>query len=300
MEDYKLSLQRPNTRVSKPSLEIETVPADQFSYAQLTDFYNQTRVDYLVPMPMNERKLREYCHIYDLDLAQSSVAVLGDEVLGLIMMGVRGDQTWVTRMGVVPNGRKKGIGQKLMDQLIRNSRQIGAKKIILDVIKGNIPAEKLFLKFGFKRLREMYVVRRPPKPINIVIHGMHVEVLGYQEALTLLEKRSDKPSWISDTRSMRNAGNLAALYADLPSGGKGWLVYQNTVFQLARLVIETEAGDPAEVTTALLENLHWHHQIQDTICENVPIDAPHWPAMQKMGYIISFNRFEMEKDLRCT
>ena len=297
MENYKLPLQQPKQKISKASLEIETVPADQFTYAQLTDYYNQTRVDYLVPMPMNERKLREYCRVYDLDLALSSVAMLGDEALGLIMIGVRGDTTWVTRLGVVPNGRKKGVGRKLMEQLIHNSRQIGAKKIMLDVIKNNVPAHRLFSSLGFKETREMYVTRRPPKPINVITHGTHVETRDYQESLELLKRRSDTPSWLTDSRSMRNAGNLAGLYAELPSGGKGWLVYQNTVFQLARLVIETEAGDPTEVATALLENLHWRHQIQDTICENVPLDSPHWPAMQKMGYIVSFERIEMEKDL---
>jgi len=164
MEDYKLPLHRPEHKISKASLEIALVPADQFTYAQLTDFYNQTRVDYLVPMPMNERKLREYCRVYDLDLAQSSVAMLGNEALGLIMMGVRGDTTWVTRLGVVPNGRKKGVGRKLMEELIHNSRQIGAKRIMLDVIKNNVPAQRLFLSLGSGNLGRCTLPAAPPNP----------------------------------------------------------------------------------------------------------------------------------------
>ncbi|MFQ5578312.1 MAG: hypothetical protein ACE5G8_15125, partial [Anaerolineae bacterium] len=85
--------------------------------------------------------------------------------------------------------------------------------------------------------------------------------------------------------------------ADLLGGGKGWLVYQNTVFQLGRLVFKIEEGDLEEVTMALLENLHWRHPVQDTICENIPLDFPFWPTMQKIGYIISFARIEMRQSL---
>lgn len=293
----KTTQNMPDIQVQKPSVEVKIVPAAQFTMAQLTDIYNQTRVDYVVPMPMNERKFREYVANYDLDLALSAVAVQDDDPLGLIMLGVRGDTTWVTRLGVLPNGRQKGVGRKLMDQLIENSYRLGAKEMSLDVIKGNTAAEILFKRCGFYPVRELLIVRRPPKPVNVVTSGTYIEALGYKEAIELLHTRTDVPSWLTDSRSMENAGNLAGLYADLPNGGKGWLVYQNTVFQLGRLVFKIVAGNPMDVATALLQNLHWRHPVQDTICENFPADAPYWPAMQSMGYIVSFARTEMLKPL---
>jgi ribosomal protein S18 acetylase RimI-like enzyme len=286
-----------DVKISKPAAEVEVISAAQFSIAELTDIYNQTRVDYLVPMPMSERKMREYAHNYDIDFSQSAVAVRGNEPLGLALLGVREDTTWVTRMGVAPNTRQKGVGQKLMDKLIDNSGQMGAKLMTLDVIKGNKPAEHLFTKSGFQPVRDLLIARRPPKPVDIVTHGTHIEVLGYRDAVKLLGKRQDTPSWLTSTRSMVNAGNLSALYADLPNGGKGWVVYQNTVFQLGRLVFKIEAGDPTEVATALLENMHWRHPVQDTIYENFSATAPYWSAMQKIGYIVSFMRIEMKKPL---
>lgn len=287
----------PKIRISKLPSKIELVSADRFTFAQLTEAYNHTRVDYLVPMPMNERKLREYAFNYDVDLAQSAVVADGSEILGLAMLGVRGDKTWITRLGVVPNGRKKGIGSMLMEQLIDNSRKLGAKEVILEVIKNNTPAENLFNKCGFETFRELLVTRRPPKPINVVTLGTYVEPLGYQEALEFIKRRVDEPSWVTSNESMQNAGNLSALHANLPDGGEGWLVYQNTVFQLARLVLKVETGDTDKVTKALLENLHWRHSVQDTICENLPVDSEYWPAMQEMGYIVSFGRIELHMSL---
>lgn len=274
------------------------VPANKFSFAQLTDAYNRTRVDYIVPMPMNERKMRDYVHNYDIDLSQSVVAIEGNEILGLAMLGVRKHATWVTRLGVLPNGRKRGLGWKMMQVLIENSRALGVPEMQLDVIKNNTPAEQLFLKCGFRHKGEVLVVRRPPKPVNIVTTGAYIEAVSYRDSLALLKRRTDHVSWLTDARSMENAGNIAGLVADLPRGiGKGWLVYQNTVFQLGRLVFTIESGDPVAVATALLENLHWRHPAQDTVVENVHPAAAHWQAMQSMGYILSFERLEMVKPM---
>ena len=50
------------------------VPASQYTYQQLADVYNQTRIDYIVPMPMNAKRMQEYIDHYDLDLDNSIIA----------------------------------------------------------------------------------------------------------------------------------------------------------------------------------------------------------------------------------
>ena len=51
------------------------VPASRFSHAELVAAYNQARVDYIVPMPMNVARFQEYMRWYDIDLEASCVAV---------------------------------------------------------------------------------------------------------------------------------------------------------------------------------------------------------------------------------
>ena len=53
------------------------VPCSAYDYVALAEIYNQGRVDYIVPMPMNARRLEEYVRAYDVDLAASLVAVDG-------------------------------------------------------------------------------------------------------------------------------------------------------------------------------------------------------------------------------
>jgi ribosomal protein S18 acetylase RimI-like enzyme len=273
------------------------VPASQFTFDELVAAYNQTRVDYIVPMPMSAPRLREYVNNYDLDLDASAVAVEGDQILGLAMLGVRPGHTWITRLGVLPVKRRYGTGRLLMEYLIAQSRRFKVDYIVLEVIKHNTPAHRLFLKLGFRARRELLVVRRPPGPPVTDVNHYQYEALGHHEALELLHQRRSVPSWLDEKPSLENAGNLAAVCVELETGDRGWVVYQNTVFQLGRLVLQTESGDPHPVGLALAHALHTCHPTQDTKIENLPTTDPHWPALQVSGYIESFGRIEMRLDL---
>ncbi len=292
-----------NIHVTHPSAPdddhlITVVPASQFTFEELTEAYNQTRVDYIVPMPMNAARLREYVHNYDVDMDASAVAVEGDQILGLAMLGTRPGHTWITRLGILPAKRRRGTGQLLTEYLIAQSRRLRPDYVLLEVIKHNVPAYQLFQKLGFREIRELLVLRRPPGPPAGEVDPYTVQRLDHTQAIALLQQRQSIPSWLDETPSLENAGNLAALHVELKTGGRGWLVYQNTVFQLGRLVLQTEVGDPRQVAMALVHALHTTHPAQDTKTENLPLSDPHWSALQTMGYLESFRRIEMRLDLR--
>ncbi len=276
---------------------VKLVPASQFTFEELVAAYNQTRVDYIVPMPMNVAGLREYVHNYDIDLERSVVALEGEQILGLAMLGVRPGHAWITRLGVLPVRRRRGTGQLLMEHLIAQVRRLRIPYIVLEVIKGNTPAHRLFRKLGLYETRELLVVRRPPGPPTVDVGPYTIQALDCHQAVELLSRRRSVPSWLDETPSLINAGNLAALRVELESGNWGWLVYQRTVFQLRRLVLQTEVGDPRQVGLALLHALHTRYPITDTKSENLPADDPHWPAMRELGYLESFCRIEMRLDL---
>jgi len=272
---------------------VDLIPASAFSYEELAEAYNNTRVDYLVPMPMNASRLREYVENYDVDMDSSVVAVDGNEILGLGMLGVRERRAWITRLGIMRSKRRQGTGWQLVAHLLDQARQKNAGYVLIEVIKNNLPAHTLFLKAGFRETRELLVLRRPPGPVQIEAPAAEIKTLGYAEAVRLIENRASTPSWIDEKESLLNAGNLAAFYAILADGSKGWLVYQNTVFQLGRLVLQTDEGNPLNVGRALLHHLHCVHPAQDTKTENLPNYDPHWPAFKELGYLEVFDRIEM-------
>ncbi|MBL8056333.1 MAG: GNAT family N-acetyltransferase, partial [Anaerolineales bacterium] len=272
--------------MSGPSASVETagqaapirlLPADRFTIAQLTAAYNQTRVDYLVPMPMNAARLAEYVHVYDVDLSASVVAVDGENILGLAMLGVRPGRSWITRLGVLPTARRHGLGRALLDALLASSDARGLPLTVLEVIKNNAPAYNLFVQCGFQTQHELLVLRRPPGPPAAGPNGQ-VAWLENEAALALLAERADRASWVTATESIARAGHVQALMFT-SSAGQGWLVFQVQTFHglpmlLTRLTLHTRAGDPVQVGSALLAHLYARFPDLDTQAENVATDDP--------------------------
>jgi GNAT superfamily N-acetyltransferase len=278
------------------------LPAAEFSLAELTEAYNQTRVDYIVPMPMNVARLQEYIHACDIDLSASWVAVDGRTKLGLAMLGVRDRRAWITRMGVLPAGRRQGIGSALMDALLQSAAERGLNTIWLEVIQNNTPGHSLFLKYGFGETRQLVVARRPPTPeirppdILESIAISQVSTLHRAETLRRMAGRKEHPNWLVQTETMRNLPSLSAFLVELSDGGRGWVSYTASMFQLTRIYVDVLEGDPAVVSAAALLTLHRYNPVQDAIMENMPAADPRWQGFQAMGYFEAFRRIEMVKE----
>ncbi len=273
---------------------VKLIPASQFSIEQLAAIYNQTRLDYMVPMPMNAARLAEYIATYDVKLENSLVATTQDgEMLGVIMLGVRKDRAWITRLGVLPNTRRGGIGRALFAGLIEQAGPLSINFHMLEVIKNNVPAHQLFLKFGFREIGELLVLRRSPltQPQDPVVAD--AQRLDRADALVLVGHDRGTQPWTNQSESLFNANEVSGLLLTLADGSRGWLVYQRQKFLLTRFAFKTEAGDPAKVAYALLSHLHNQYPRLDTQIENIQINDPHLPALYEMGYIESFRRIEM-------
>jgi ribosomal protein S18 acetylase RimI-like enzyme len=279
---------------------MEILPADQFTLEQLTEAYNQTRVDYIVPMPMNVDTLREYNRVYDISLAGSCVAIHEGEIIGLGMLGLREQRSWITRLGVLPSGRQHGLGRALMDFMLTVSQKHGVPTAWLEVIKGNDPAHNLFRRCGFIETRELLVTRRPPtrRQDNTLFNPselLHLRTHNQDVALEFLQQRQEWPAWTNQTESFANVPNLTLIEIQLKDGSVGWVAYHASLLRLTRIVVGVLVGDPMEVTTAVLHTLHRLHPTQDALAENIPADDPKWPGFQKMGYFETFRRVEMVK-----
>lgn len=272
---------------------IQLVPASRFTIEQLTAIYNQTRVDYLIPMPMNAKRLADYIADYDVDLDHSLVAMQGDELLGVAMLGVRPGRAWITRLGVLPNTRRGGIGQALMDGLLENAAKLNRHFIMLEVIKNNTPAHQLFLKLGFREVGELLVLRRAPvipPPEPVIADARRLERF---EALQLAGHDRGTMPWTNQSETLINAQEVSGLQMTLADDSQGWLIYQRQRFILTRFAYKTEVGTPAIVAYAFLSHLHHQYPRLDTHLENIQVNDPHLPAFYDMGYVEAFRRIEM-------
>ncbi len=225
-------------------------------------------------------------------MERSWVAVDGDEMLGLAMLGVRPGRTWITRLGVLPVRRRRGTGEALTLALLDGTRQLGRPLSILEVIKGNTPAHQLFLKVGFRPTRELVILRRPPGPPPPGPDGKPTW-LEKEEALDRLCSHPVHPAWTNELESYINAGDAQGLEITLENGGRGWLIFRRQKFMLSHFVFHTEEGDPEAVSVALSSSLYNRFPHIDTYIENLPADDPHLPPLMKYGFFEVFRRIEM-------
>ena len=269
------------------------IPASEFTLDELTGIYNQTRVDYMVPMPMNAARLAEYISVYDVDLEHSLVAMQENDLRGVAMLGVREGRAWITRLGVIPTTRRSGVGEALMVGLLEQAEKLNIQFDMLEVIKNNTPAHTLFLKLGFYEIGELLVLRRSPviPPTDPVVAD--AQRLGRHEALTLVGRDRGTQPWTNQSESLFNAREVSGLHLTLADGSRGWLVYQRQKFTLTRFIYKTEVGDPVKLAYAFLSHLHHQYPRLDTHIENIQINDPHLPAFYQMGYVESFRRIEM-------
>ncbi len=179
-----------------------------------------------------------------------------------------------------------------MVALLEAAERLGIRFTMLEVIKNNVPAHQLFLKFGFCEAGELLILRRPPGPPPVYPFGA-VQWLTRPDVLALLETRPGLPPWTNQTESLNNATDIFGLKVTLDDGSHGCLAFQRGRYVLARFVMHTVQGAPATVGRALLAHLHDKYFDLDTQTENIPVNDPHLPAFYEMGYVESFRRIEM-------
>lgn len=300
---------------------MDLLPASEFSLEELTAAYNRTRLDYLIPMPMNAARLQEYIILYDIDLAHSFVAVQEDQIIGLGMLGIRPGMGWGTRLGVLAEGRRHGVGNAILLALLDEARRKGLPEVWLEVIRGNKPAYELFLKHHFRETRELIVARRSPtaaRTMTGVATARKIHYLQHDEAIDLHCRRPERMNWLNAVQSMRNVRrlseaalddtkqglpqampNLSGIWLEFSDGAQGWVTYLATTFQLRKISVEVVRGDPVRTTAHLLEFMHRLHASQDAIVENIPIDD-RWQGYRQAGYFDVFRRIEMVCELEST
>ena len=104
------------------------------------------RTSFVVPWP-DEAYRNE---ILTNRLASYVVARAGDTVVGFAGIWVMVDEAHVTTFAVDPRWRRRGIGERLLLTLLDLSMARRAREATLEVRLSNMPARRLYEKYGFR------------------------------------------------------------------------------------------------------------------------------------------------------
>jgi len=90
--------------------------------------------------------------LLDNDLASYVVALDGERVVGYAGMWIIIDEAHLTNVAVHPDYRGRGIGEGLLNELIRVAVNLGAERMTLEVRVSNQVAQKLYQRLGFRQI----------------------------------------------------------------------------------------------------------------------------------------------------
>lgn len=93
-----------------------------------------------------------YAFTYELlenEFAHYIVALAGGKVVGYAGMWIILDEAHVTNVAVHPAYRRRRIGKRLMQELMRRAALLGARRMTLEVRTSNRAARRLYAALGF-------------------------------------------------------------------------------------------------------------------------------------------------------
>ena len=83
-------------------------------------------------------------------LASYVVARAGVEVVGFGGLWVMVDEAHITSFAVDPRWRRRGVGERMLLALLDRAVERGAREATLEVRLSNMPARRLYEKYGFR------------------------------------------------------------------------------------------------------------------------------------------------------
>jgi ribosomal protein S18 acetylase RimI-like enzyme len=118
---------------------------------ELIDAQNDIFADYIVPIRASREFFSEFMRSVGGRTEDIIVALSGEKVVGYVNPVVDGGEAWIGGLGVVPSMRNRGLGARLMGAAEDFAREEGVDGMILEVIEGNLVAERLYDRLGYSQ-----------------------------------------------------------------------------------------------------------------------------------------------------
>lgn len=132
-------------------MELTAVPATQFSSVQLTDILNACFEAYMVPVTQSVEGFVQRFSAEGMSLIDSRVWLAGDEPAAIAIVARRGNMARLAAFALRPAWRGKGLGRKLMQELLTFLQQQEIETVSLEVIRDNHADVALYQSLGFTR-----------------------------------------------------------------------------------------------------------------------------------------------------
>lgn len=262
-------------------------PATELDRDRLVALVNEVYADYAVPLRVDAGTLAFMQEAFDIAPEASRVAWREGRPVGLAFLGIRGDHGWVGGMGVIPAERRKGVGERLMRELLEAARAAGVRELRLEVLEQNRPARTLYEKLGFRVVRrlEVWCWGGTPPPLKRVAQAG--DPRAARRRITAA-RREPEPWQRADETLDRLDVSTPALRA--VSTDEGDAIYRVTDGRASVLQLHA-SGEAA--AGELLDTIRTRPGITQLRFLNVPASDPASAALRARGATCEVTQVEM-------
>ncbi len=265
-------------------MPIQLLPADQVDFRRFTSVLNRAYADYYVPLNMTSDELRMSITQDDIHLGRSCVAVDGEQLVGLAMLAIRGDQGWIGGVGVIPHYRGQGIGRQIMTYILDQARDAHLRQVRLEVITINKRARRLYDSLNFQVSRTLHLVEGHPT-VNTVPNGYSFARANVASALAYHHRfRVTPPAWQQALTTVEAMTIYLTAYT--AKQGDDIHAYAVGIFRETGIRFIDLAHGPSQTDALrqLVMFLHHKYQRAQGGAVNIAENSRAWPVLDSLGY----------------
>jgi ribosomal protein S18 acetylase RimI-like enzyme len=261
---------------------------------------NLAYANYYLPVHATPEQLGLIESYYDVDMARSFMARVGDEWIGIALLALRDDRAWISGVGVAPGWRRRGVARALVGAVLDAAGRAGASQVTLEVIACNIPAYALYASLGFRMTRELLTWERAADADPLPFPRERLARTPVERLLDLHTNwHAQRPAWQHEAASLaRMLRSLVGYRLDhrgstvaycIVSGGNGTL-------SLMDVGIERNMGQRAS-GIALLQAVAHVYEGHTLAAMNIPADDDLNSVLARLSFLVVLRQHELVLDL---
>jgi ribosomal-protein-alanine acetyltransferase len=156
-------------------------------------------------------------------MASYVVVRVGDAIVGYAGLWLMVDEAHVTTFAIHPDHRRQGLGERLLLALLDIAIERGASEATLEVRLSNLPARRLYEKFGFRPvgIRPRYYTDNNEDALIMTTERLGAPSMRARlEGLRVAIEAAPSPASGADAGAARDGSGDAPLSAPQPPPGR--------------------------------------------------------------------------------
>lgn len=225
-------------------------PALVCKFLDASDFENAHRIfgqafsDYIVPFQLTEEQFRIHIVLNAVDLSRSMACFDNGHLVGFSLNGFgkwNGIPTvYDAGTGVISSHRKRGISESMFRKMLSIFRDEGYKQCLLEVIRQNEPAVRLYEKLGFERTRDLYLMQATElRAVTKIPDGIEIREIAKPDPAILYSFGEGRPSWQNTAEAIERSLSVKQIMGAFDSEiCVGFVAFNTRVGRVAQIAVK--------------------------------------------------------------